>query len=140
MTKNLDNPASHPIHKLFRYPKLKKNWRITQRKISAVRQKMFDGNSWYPSPLLSINLFATGNFLKRSTEGLLYEILRNCETKYFLHKILILAPSVLSINFFATENFLKHTTEGFLYEKFRYSETKQLRRKKVNPPTTLSYP
>ena len=38
-------------------------------------------------PLLSINFFANGNFLRHSTEGFLYEIFRYCETKKFRHKI-----------------------------------------------------
>ena len=36
--------------------------------------------------LLSINLFATRNFLKHSTEGFLYEMFRHSETKTFRQK------------------------------------------------------
>ena len=36
---------------------------------SALRQDTFDPKWWYPPPVLSINFFATGNFLKHSTEG-----------------------------------------------------------------------
>ena len=56
----------------------------------TVRQKIFDGKSWYSlPPLLSINFFATGKFLKHSTEGFLYEIFRYCKTKIFQRKIVI---------------------------------------------------
>ena len=57
-----------------------------------------------PPPLLSINFFATGNFLKHSAEGFNYEIFRHCETKYkiFRRKILILPPSYS--NFSGTRN------------------------------------
>ena len=53
----------------------------------TVRQTIFDGNFRYsPSPFLSINFFATRNFLKHSTEGFLYEMFRYCETKNFDRK------------------------------------------------------
>ena len=58
----------------------------------TVRQKIFDGKSWYSPPPLSINFFATGNFLKHSTEGFTCEYFRHCETKNFWRKILILPP------------------------------------------------
>ena len=45
-----------------------------------------------PPPLLSINFFATGNFLKHSAEGFNHEIFRHCETKNFRRKILIPPP------------------------------------------------
>ena len=45
-----------------------------------------------PPPLLSINFFATGNFLKHTAECFNYEIFRQCETKNFRRKILILPP------------------------------------------------
>ena len=40
-----------------------------------------------PPPLLSINFFATGNFLKHSTEGFTYQFFRHCKTKKFRQKI-----------------------------------------------------
>ena len=60
--------------------------------------------------LLSINFFATVNFLKHSTEGFPYEIFWHCETKKFWQKIVILLPSppFLSIIFFETRMFVKH--------------------------------
>ena len=79
----------------------------------TVRPKIFDGKFWYflppPSPL-SIIFFATGNFLKYSTERFLDEIFRHCETKNFQRKIVILPPSLppfLSIKFFDYGNFVK---------------------------------
>ena len=91
-----------------------------------------------PTPLLSINFFATKNFLKHSTEGFPYGIFRHCETKKFRRKIWILPP-LLSINFFATGIFLKHSREGFPYGIFRHYETKKFRRKiLILPPPLLS--
>ena len=60
-----------------------------------VRQKISTENldTPLPPPLLSINFFATGNFLKHSTEGFTYKIFRHCETKNFRWKIVILSPS-----------------------------------------------
>ena len=55
--------------------------------LGTVRQKIFDGNSWYSPPLLSINFFATEKFLKHSTEGFAYEIFRHCQTKKFRPKL-----------------------------------------------------
>ena len=58
----------------------------------TVRQKLFVGKSWHslpPPPHHSkINFFATGNLLKHSTEGFLYELFRYCKTKNFWQKIL----------------------------------------------------
>ena len=84
--KSWHNPLKH---KIFRYPKLWHTKDSPTKFFGTVRQKIFDGKSWY-SPFLSINFFATGNFLKHSTEGFPYEISRHCETKNFRRKILIL--------------------------------------------------
>ena len=54
-----------------------------------MRQKLFDGNSWY-SPLLSINFFATGKFLKHGTEGFPFQTFQQCDTKSFRRTLLIL--------------------------------------------------
>ena len=62
----------------------------------TVRQKIFDRKSWNPPPLLSVNFFATGRFLKHSTEGFTYQIHRHCETKNFRRKNVI-PPSVHKI-------------------------------------------
>ena len=55
-----------------------------------MRQKNFEGNLDTSPSLLSINFFATRNFLKHSIEGVLYEMFRHCQTKNFRRKILIL--------------------------------------------------
>ena len=47
-------------------------------------------------PFSSINLFATGNFPKHSTEGFPCKVFRNCETKQFWQKIVIPAPSLIA--------------------------------------------
>ena len=49
--------------------------------LGTVRQKVFDGKSWYSTPFLSINFFTTENFLNHSTEGFTYENFWHCETK-----------------------------------------------------------
>ena len=55
----------------------------------TVRQKNSTENLVTP-PFLSIKFFATGNFLKHSTERFPYKIFRHCETKKFRRKILLL--------------------------------------------------
>ena len=55
--------------------------------IGTVRQKKFDGKSWYSPPLLTINFLVAGNFLKHRTERFTYKIFRQCETKKFRQKI-----------------------------------------------------
>ena len=84
-------------HKVFRYPKLMKHWRVPLQKFSALWGKKFstedlDTPTPHPAPptLLSINFFATRNFLKHSTEGFPYEIFRHCETKNFWQRIVTL--------------------------------------------------
>ena len=72
--KNFDGKSwySPPLtHKLFRYRKLSETaQKGSLRNFLALwDKKNFDGKSWYPPPLLHINFFATGNFLKHSTEG-----------------------------------------------------------------------
>ena len=51
----------------------------------TVRQKIFDGNLWYP--LLCIKFFDTPNFLRHWRDA--QEIFRHCETKNFRRKIVI---------------------------------------------------
>ena len=100
-----------------------------------MRRKIFEGNSWYsPHPLLSINFLATGNLLKHSTEGSLYEFFRHCEAKNFRRKLLT-SPPVLAMNFFATWKFLKHSIEGFRYRIFQHCETQNFRGKLLILPS-----
>ena len=76
--------------KNFRSPKLMKDWRIILRDFSALWDKKFSTkNLDNPLPLPSVNFFATGIFLKHSTEGFPCEIFRSCETDFFLQKIAI---------------------------------------------------
>ena len=58
-----------------------------------------------PSPLSSINFFATGNFLEHSREVFSYKIFRHCETKNFRRKILILPPPFLIHKLFRYRKF-----------------------------------
>ena len=102
----------------------------TMKVFGSVRQTILDRISWY-SLFLSIDSFATGKIPKHSTELLLYETFRLCETKKFRRKILTLTPSLLAVNFFANRKFLEHSTEWLLYEMFRYCEAKKFRRKIV---------
>ena len=44
-----------------------------------MRQRMFDGKTWYPHPLLSLNFFQTRNF--RNTKWFRDEVFRHRETK-----------------------------------------------------------
>ncbi len=95
-TENLDTPPSPLIHKLLRCRKLSETQhrRVHLQNFSALWDKKFSTENLDtpPSPLLSIHFFATGNVLKHSTEGFLYEMFRYCKTKNFRRKILILPP------------------------------------------------
>ena len=72
----------------------------------TVWQLFFDGKSWYsPLPLLSKNFFATGHFLKHTSEGFLYESFRSCETKNFEKTVI---PSLLCMRIFDTRILSKH--------------------------------
>ena len=69
----------------------------------TMRQKIFDGNLWYP--LLCIKFFDTPNFLKHRRDA--HEIFRHYETKNFRRKNVI--PPFSSIKLFETKNFLKNS-------------------------------
>ena len=51
----------------------------------TVRQKLFDGKTWYP--LVCIKFFDTAGFLKHWRDA--HEIFRPCETKNFRRKLVI---------------------------------------------------
>ena len=61
--------------------------------LGTVRQKIFDGNLWYP--LLCIKFFDTPNFLKHWRDA--HEIFRHCETQNFRRKNVI-PPSMHKIS------------------------------------------
>ena len=111
------------------------------KNFGTVRQKFSDGiSSYHPPPpphFLSIEFFASGNFLKHSKDRFPYERVRHSETKSFRRKISIPPPPLLSINFFATGNFLKHSTESFPCERVRQCKTKVFRRKILKPPLPI---
>ena len=69
----------------------------------SVRQKFFDGKTWYS--LLCIKFFDTSNFLKHGRDA--HEIFRHCETKNFRRKNVI--PPFPSIKLFETRNILKNS-------------------------------
>ena len=74
-------------HKIVRYPKINDTLNGSPTKfLGTVRQKFLQENLDTP-PFLSLNFFATRNFLKHSTEGLLYEKFLYCETKSSRRKI-----------------------------------------------------
>ena len=53
------------MHKIFRYQKYSETPKgSTTKFFGTVRQKNFDGKSWYPPPLLSLTFFDTRDFLK----------------------------------------------------------------------------
>ena len=97
-----------------------------------MRQKIFDGKSWYSPPVLSINIFATGNFLKRCTKGLLYEMFRYCETKFRLK--IVICPLFLSINFFRYQKISGKQKGSFTNFSFRSCETKSSDKAVMPPP------
>ena len=104
----------------------------TTKVFGSVGQKILDRISWY-SPFLFIDFFATGKILKHSTDRLLYEMVRHCETKNFSRKILTPPPSHLY--FFETRNWWK--TKGFTYGICRHCETKFHRKKSWYFPLPL---
>ena len=115
------------MHKFFRYPKL--FWNIEgmpTKFFGTVRQKIFDGNMWYP--LLCIKFFRYPK---------LFETLKGCpqnlsalwDKKNFDGNLWY---PLLCIKFFDTSNFLKHWRDA--HEIFRHCETKIFRRKHVIPP------
>ena len=90
-------PPPPPLMQTFSIPEIFATVKDSPTKIfGTVRQKNFDRKSWKslppPPPLLSINFFATGRFLKHSTEGFTYQIYRHCETKNFRRKNVIHPP------------------------------------------------
>ena len=75
----------------------------TQKLIGTERQKIFDGKSWFP-PLLSINFFDKGNFVKQRRDPLrsfsvLWDNKVSIENRYI---------PLLGIKFLDTRFFLKH--------------------------------
>ena len=74
----------HPLH--FLMPEISETLKGSFTKFfGTVRQKIFDGNLWYP--LLCIKFFDTPNFLRHWRDA--HEIFRHCETKNFRRKIVI---------------------------------------------------
>ena len=165
-TKNFRRKLVIPpiMHKIFSIPQI--FWNIEGMPTNifgTVRQKNFDGKTWYP--LVCINFFDTLNFLKHWRDA--HEIFRHCETKKFRRKNVI-PPSMHKIfrypkfsetlkgcprNFSVLweKNFDGKTwyplvcikffdTLNFLehlghaHEIFWHCETKNFRRKNVIPP------
>ena len=82
------------MHKNFSVPQI--FWNIEgmpTKFFGTVRQKIFDGNLWYP--LLCIKFFDTPNFLRHWRDA--HEIFRHCETKNFRRKNVI-PPSMHKIS------------------------------------------
>ena len=121
------------LSKIFRDQKLVKHQKIPLRNFSALRQKIFDGKSWYTPP----------SFIQIFSRPEVSETLKDSPTKFFGtvrqkifdRKSWNSPPPLLSINFFATGRFQKHSTEGFTYQFYRHCETKNFRRKNVIPPS-----
>ena len=80
---------------------------VPLRRFSAPRDKNFPTELLLTPPPLIHKPFATGNFLKHSTKGFLYEVFRYYETNFW-RNIVILPPSPLSsIKFFETRIFFE---------------------------------
>ena len=71
----------------------------------TVRQKIFDGKSWYPPSFIHNFFFATGLFLKHGSEGFHYEIFRHCEKKILTENRDNPPPPRLIHNFFRYHKF-----------------------------------
>ena len=82
----------------------------------TLRQKIFDGKSWYSPPPSYPNFFDTRNYC--NSKGFHYGNFRHFETKNFRRKILILPPPPSYPNFFDTRNYCN--SKGFHYGSFRH--------------------
>ena len=81
------------MHEKFRYKNFSEARKGFPTKFFATETKNFRWKIAILPSFLSINFFATGNVLKHSTEGFLYEMFRYCGTKKIWRKIVILPPS-----------------------------------------------
>ena len=84
---NLNVPPP-PLIQSFSIPEINATVKDSPTEISALLDKKFStvNLDTPPPPVLSINFFPTGNFLKHSTEGFTYKIFRHCEKKNFHRK------------------------------------------------------
>ena len=90
-------PAPSLIPNLFRYQNFSETQhkKVPLRNVRYCEAKPFSTeNLDTPLRLLYINFFATGNFLKHSTDGSFYKAFQHCETKKFRRKSLILPPFI----------------------------------------------
>ena len=94
----------------------------------TVRQKIFDGKSWYP-PL--IQTFSIPEIIATVKDSPLRKFSALWEKIFDRKSWNSPPPPLLSIKFIATGNFLKHSTEGFTYQFFRHCETIKIRQKIV---------
>ena len=95
-TDNRDSrPLSYPVQ--FSIPETFWNTRFLCKSFWQCETKVFRRKILILAlpPSLSINFFTSESFLKHSTEGLLYEMFRNCETKQFWWKNVITTPSLI---------------------------------------------
>ena len=105
--------------------------------------KKFSTENLDTPPFLSINFFATGIILKQSTQGFPYEILRHCETKYFLTENRDTPPSSpspppsLIHKFFRYQKFCE-TQKGSPTNFFGTVRQNNFDKKSWNPPPLLS--
>ena len=85
------------IHKVCRYRNFSETQhrRVPLRNFSALWDKKTSTENLVTPPFLSIKFFATGIFLKHSTEEFPYDFFRHCGTKNFRRKFLIPPPSYL---------------------------------------------
>ena len=98
-----------------------------------MRQKCFQGKSWYSFPSHLIHEFFRYHELCEYTKRLSYEVFRYCDTKNFLWKLLKICS--LASNLSSPDTLWKAT--WFLYEKIRYCETKKIDGKTWEPPPLL---
>ena len=85
-----------------------------------MRQKFFDGNSWYsPSLIQTFSIPEINATVKDSPTEIWH-----CETKKFRQKIENCDITLRSIKIFHTRN--KWNNKGFPYEIFRHCETKKI--------------
>ena len=97
----------------------------------TVRQKLFDGKSWYLPPLLSIKIFSLPEIF-RNTEWFPGEVFSVLWDKKIFGKTVKVPPS-FAWKFSIPEFF--RNTEVFSYEFYRHCETKIFQRSFVISPS-----
>ena len=126
LMENLDTPLPPLVQKLFSLPEINATVKDSPTEIfGTVRQKTFDGKSWYPPPSLPQTFSVPKK--NATTEDSPRETFGTVRQKIFERKSCYSPLPLSSPNFFGTRNYCNN--RGFSYGNFRHCETKNFRRK-----------